>query len=475
MQRKNLVSTLFLSALVGVACGGSNNSTGTGGHGGSGGSPAGTGGKVGGTGGTTGAGGGTAGSTGAGGNAGATGAGGNAGSTGAGGTAGSTGGSSTSPILGSLNTIKTIGSTIDPQNDLAIDPTGSSSNPYGLVIAPISAGLITAGDLVVCNFNNGPMTVAGSPAPNTQGQGTTVVGLHPVPSPADAGPTDPYHIAQSASLLGCSSLSMFADDSIAATAFSANLVPLVSPTGAVSSPFAADNLAKPWGSAYVPAANGQPPALYVSTGTGSINRITLDSSNSSDAQTAFAQIVTGFCVSGAVQGSTDSLHAPSGLTYDAKKDTLYVVDTSSYSVVALAHVSSIPANGITVNGGDCTAAPPTATPAFTGPSMSSASVIAGPNSPNGGQLFNAPISAALLLNGNVVIGNADQDLMVNDAGTNENLLFEISPTAGIVGMKQLDAGAPGALFGIAAGPDSKGNQLIYFNDDNDNTVKVLSK
>jgi hypothetical protein len=268
---------------------------------------------------------------------------------------------------------------------------------------------------------------------------------------------------------------MFADDSIAATAFSANLVPLVSPTGAVSSPFAADNLAKPWGSAYVPAANGQPPALYVSTGTGSINRITLDSANSSDAQTAFAQIVTGFCVSGAVQGSTDSLHAPSGLTYDAKKDTLYVVDTSSYSVVALAHVSSIPANGITVNGGDCTAAPPTATPAFTGPAMSSASVIAGPNSPNGGQLLNAPISAALLLNGNVVIGNADQDLMVNDAGTNENLLFEISPTAGIVGMKQLDAGAPGALFGIAAGPDSKGNQLIYFNDDNDNTVKVLSK
>ena len=70
------------------------------------------------------------------------------------------------------------------------------------------------------------------------------------------------------------------------------------------------------------------------------------------------------------------------------------------------------------------AGPPTATPSFTGPSMSSASVIAGPSSPNGGQQFNAPISAALLLNGNVVVGNADQDLMVNDAGTNENLLFQ---------------------------------------------------
>jgi len=34
---------------------------------------------------------------------------------------------------------------------------------------------------------------------------------------------------------------------------------------------------------------------------------------------------------------------------------------------------------------------------------------------------------------------------------------------------------PAALFGIAAAPDGNGNQLIYFNDDNDNTVKVLSK
>jgi len=59
--------------------------------------------------------------------------------------------------------------------------------------------------------------------------------------------------------------------------------------------------------------------------------------------------------------------------------------------------------------------------------------------------------------------------------TNQNLLFEISPTTGVVGSMQLDTGAPGALFGIAAGPDGKGNQVIYFNDDNDNTVEVLSE
>jgi hypothetical protein len=454
MRLRNLLSTLSLLAVVDLGCGGSNNTTGAGGSGG----------KAASSGGNTGASGGTSGSAGTSGGAAGTGS----------GKGGSAGGYPTTPILGSLNTITTIGSSVDPNNNPAIDPTGSGTNPYGLAIAPISAGLITAGDLVICNFNNGPNTVQGSPAPNTQGQGTTLVGLHPVASANTGG--NPYHIAQSTSLLGCSSLSLLADSSIAATAFSAGAVPLVSPSGTVTSPFAADNLAKPWGSAYVPDANGQSPALYISTATGSINRITLDSPNSSDDQTAFAQVITGFCVSGAVQGSTDSLHAPSGLTYDARTDTLYVVDTSSYSVVAFAGVSSIPANGITVNGGNCAAAPPTAIPTFSGPSRASASVIASPNSPDGGQLLNAPISAALLLNGNVVVGNADQDLMQNDAGTNQNLLFEISPTsASIVGSKQLDMGAPGALFGIAAGPDSSGNQLIYFNDDNDNTVKVLSK
>ena len=286
MRLKKSVSTFYLSALIGIACGGSTPATGAGGKGGSAGVSGGTSGKAGGTAGTTGAAGGTAGASGAaggtagasgaaGGTAGASGAaGGTAGASGAGGNGGSAGGSPATPILGSLNTITTIGSTIDPNNNLAIDPTGSGTNPYGLVIAPVSAGLITAGDLVVCNFNNGPNVVQGSPAPNTQGQGTTVVGLHPVPS-ANAG-GNPYHIAQSASLLGCSSLSMFIDDSIAATAFSAGIVPLVAPSGSVSSPFAADNLAKPWGSAYVAAANGQPAALYVSTATGSINRITLD-------------------------------------------------------------------------------------------------------------------------------------------------------------------------------------------------------
>ncbi len=48
-------------------------------------------------------------------------------------------------VIGPL-AIATIGSTVDPTN--------GDENPYGLAIAPVSAGLLAAGDLVICNFND---------------------------------------------------------------------------------------------------------------------------------------------------------------------------------------------------------------------------------------------------------------------------------------------------------------------------------
>ncbi len=348
-------------------------------------------------------------------------------------------------ILSTLSTTKiaTIGSTLDP-----IEHGG---NPYGLTIATKTAGLITAGDLLVCNFNDG--------ATNTQGLGTTIIGLHP-----QTGST-PYHIAQSASLQGCNALAAFPDGSVSAAAFSADANPLVAPDGTITTPFSAGSggFGHPWGQAYVAASSQHGAALYLSNLTGSIIRISLNA----DAQTSATEIVKGFCGS----GSPGAIYAPAGLTYDASIDTLYVVDTSSYSVVALANVSSIAADGVIVSG-QCSSvkSAPTPKPSFSGPSGSSARVIA-----NGGN-FVAPISAALLADGNLVVGNGDINIA---AGQMPNLVFEISPVlpGGFVGEPvQLDtSGTPGALFGIAAAVDSQGNQLVYFNDDNTNTVMLLTK
>ena len=327
-----------------------------------------------------------------------------------------------------------------------IDPIEMGGNPYGLAIAPITTGLITAGDLVACNFNDG--------ATNTQGLGTTIVGLHPT-----AGAM-PYRIAQSSQLQGCNALAMLPDDSISAAAFGASQSALVTAAGVVNTPFSADTFGHPWGEAYAAAKGQNPAALYVSNFDGSIDRITLNG----DTQTAFTQIATGFCGSGAPGG----VFAPSGLTYDASIDTLYIVDTSSNSVVAFAGVSSIGAAGVVVNG-QCPPGtmPPTPAPTFSGPSAASARVIA-----TGGALF-TPLSAALLSNGDLIVGDAD----INIGSQMPNLVFEISPVlpGGFVGQPvQLDTGAPGALFGIVATVDAQGNQIVYFNDDNNNAVMKIT-
>jgi hypothetical protein len=343
-------------------------------------------------------------------------------------------------ILSQLTQITPLGSTVDPL-------VANGGNPYGLGIAPISSGLITQGDLIVCNFND---TGSG------QGTGTTLVGIHPAVGAM------PYNIAQSNSLQGCNAVAVLPDDSVVAAAYSANTLPLISSTGTLSMPFAQEAFAGPWGATYVAATASMPAAIYVtnvgsSAGTASIDRIELNG----DTPSNFTEVAKGFCGS----GTPGAIYAPAGLTYDASIDTLYVVDTSSYSVVALSNVSKIGADGVVVNG-SCGGSTPTPALQFSGPAAGSARVIA-----SGGQ-FNAPISAALLTDGDLIVANGDID-----NPQTPNLAFEISPALGFVGQPiQLDAsGTPGALFGLAATVDAQGNQIIYFNDDNTSMVNVLTQ
>ncbi|HEY0746698.1 MAG TPA: hypothetical protein VGD63_08370 [Steroidobacteraceae bacterium] len=379
-------------------------------------------------------------------------------------------------IVSTLSVAKIV--TIGP----ALDPAKSqfNGNPYGLVIAPTTAGLITKGDLIVCNFNAAVMSAQTA---SVQGTGTTIVGLHP------AAGSMPYPIADDPKLEGCNALAIFPDDSIAAAAWAPSLNPLVTATGLVNDPFgsagAGDKFVGPWGEAYAPGgtAGVENPALYVSEFDGSIDRIDLNV----DAQSKYTKIATGFCVS----GSPGAIFAPSGLTYDPSIDTLYVVDTSSNSVVAFAKASTITSAGVVVNG-QCpagTPTPPTPALTFSGPMAASARVIA-----QGGPLI-APISAALLSNGDLIVANGDLNIT---AAQMPNLAVEVSPVVpgGFVGQPiQLDAGtttpqAPAcgatgagatpscgqaALFGIVATVDAQGNPLIYFNDDNANAVMLITK
>jgi hypothetical protein len=316
--------------------------------------------------------------------------------------------------------IKTIGSTVDPQN--------GDQNPYGLDVAKIDAGLLHSGDLVVCNFNN---------AANVQGTGTTIVALHPHPNAA------PLRIAQNAALLGCDALALAPSDTIWAAAFAANDNPIVSPSGALIDALAGGPWHGPFGETFAPAHPPFVAAFYVSNaGDGSIVRVNIRPSGFT-----FDVIATGFAVN---NGAPGGILGPSGLQYDNSRDALSVIDGQDNSVTVLRHVSFIPAGGLAFKNGV-----PSGVAAFL-----ARRIFQGPP-------LNGPISSALLPDGHLVIGNT-----LDPAGT--NLLVEITRGGRLAATKNVDTGAAGALFGMVATGTGDDDAQLYFNDDNDNTVKVLT-
>ena len=324
-------------------------------------------------------------------------------------------------ILATLNKQETIGSDVNPRN--------GDQNPYGLDVAKATQGNITAGDLVVCDFNA---------ASNIQGTGNSILALHPV-----VGSKPISVIGNPQFLTGCNAIAMSPLGDVWAVAFGSNDAPIVSGNGQVVTPLKNPVWHHPFGEAFVPPVNAHSvPAFYVSNaGDGSLVRIAITQSGFK-----FIVIATGFPVNGGVPGS---ILGPSGLNYVAANDRLYIVDGTNNTLYAINNVSRITANGIAVHG-----------LTFSGPFASSAKVIFT------GAPLNGPISSAILANGNIAVGNT-----LDPAGT--NLIVEISPTGQFLAKKNVDTGAPGAIFGMVATGNSAATQRLYYNNDNDNTLRVL--
>jgi sugar lactone lactonase YvrE len=269
-----------------------------------------------------------------------------------------------------------------------------------------------------------------------QGTGTTIVGLHPV-----AG-SSPYRIAQASSLLGCDALAIDPSDNIYAASFASNQNPIFGPSGTLVSANASPAWSGPFGEIYSPTAGAFGTAsVFESNATnGTIVRQDLKGGTVVSLET----IVTGFTPNHGVPGS---LLGPSGLTYNPTGDILYVVDGNNNRLVQFQNASSIPANGITIKGSG-----------FSGPQAALARVIFA------GSPLNAPISAALMFNGNIVVGN-----------TGDNNMLEFTPQGALVDTKLVDTGVAGAIFGMVATGTSLASEKLYFNDDNTNSVVLLSQ
>jgi hypothetical protein len=310
----------------------------------------------------------------------------------------------------------------------SVDPVNGASNPYGLTVAPSTNGKLTAGDLVICNFNG---------KSGQQGSGKSIVALHPAPG------SKPIHLSQNQTILGCDALALSPDDTIWAAAMVANGNPILSSSGKLLFNIFGKPLSQPWGQVFAAPASGAPAFYETNAATGSVVRINLGS------KFTFDVIAKGFPVNHGVAGTA---LAPSGLAYDPSIDTLYFADGKNNTLVAIKNVSTVPNGGIqaTKNGMQ-----------FTGPSASDARVVFA------GKPLNGPISTALLPNGNLVVGNTlDPD--------GQNLLVEIGIDGTLLDVRNVDKGPAGSLFGLVATGTGIADAKVYFNDDNAGNLQVLS-
>ena len=334
-------------------------------------------------------------------------------------------------VLKLLTVEQTIGSTVDPKN--------GDQNPYGLVYVknkPFGSSLLKPGDLVICNFND---------KANVQGNGTTIDYISSTPG------SKPAQLIQSSSLKGCASLGISSYDDVFAADSGAKNDVGVQPNGQPLQTLSNSLLVEPFGSLYLSSKLSYPPGDSVWVGdasSGNIIRINLGTGG----KPTYTAVITGFAVN---HGKPGSILGPSGMQYDPKTDTLYVVDGVTNTLVAFSHAYyAFNGSGEVKVGSDGKS--------FSGPLAKDARLV------YSGFPLNGPISSTLLPNGNLVLGNT-----LDKKGVNR--LVEIATDGKLLAYKNVVKGNAGALFGIASAGSSDDTTQIFFNNDNNNTVEVLKK
>ena len=337
----------------------------------------------------------------------------------------------TTSVLKTLTKQEVIGSTVDPGN--------GDQNPHGLLyvsVKPYGSSKIKKGDVVVCNYSD---------QAGVQGNGTTLEYM-----PGTTG-SSPKTLVQDPKLKGCSSLISNAGSGFFGAVYAmdsgAKNVANVSPNGKLTKTITNAAIVEPWNSAYV-SSFGYPPGdgiLVSDPSSGKVLRINLGTMKP---KPPVVQIISGFATN---KGKPGSILGPSGVLYNQKADTMYVVNGVSNIVYSFIHVYDDldQANAIVVGSGGKT---------FTGPKAKDAKVL------YSGTSLKSPITATLLPNGNLVVGN-----------TGSNTLVEIATNGKVLATKTVNKGAKGAIFGIAAIGSNDTNTQIYFNDDNANNVQLLTK
>jgi hypothetical protein len=207
-------------------------------------------------------------------------------------------------------------------------PGNGDVNPYGVAFVPPgfpTGGTINPGDILVSNFNN---------SSNLQGTGTTIVDVPPTqPVFQYFGGTAPLGLTTALNVLarGYVLVGNFPSTDGTCQNSSAGSILVIDKNGNLLSTITDPLIQGPWDSALFDEFGRA--KFFIANGlNGTVVRVDLDVDKSSVSVKKITQIASGYTFACDPVTFVDS---PTGLVYDAEKDTLYVASTADNSVYAV--------------------------------------------------------------------------------------------------------------------------------------------
>jgi hypothetical protein len=341
----------------------------------------------------------------------------------------------TTSILKRLTKDVEIGSTVDPKN--------GDMGPRAIWLVRATDGLLKAGQLVVCNFDD---------SAGAAGKGTTIEILDPHPH------SKPATFAQSTKIEGCDGDSVTGNNQVYGAGLVGGRVSQFTPTGELNESYGSP-IQAPLGDADADCGLVYAPEnIYVGDSkSGAVIKLGfLPVSRSGHA--TVTQVISGFATN---KGSGWSALGPSGLQYNKTRtdngkecnDTLYIVDGVDNTVVAVSNASNLlTKDEIVVQPGGkkfkCAV-----------PKKTCAKLV------YSGSPLDAPVAAALLPNGNLIVANTK--------GGNE--LVELTPSGKILDTKVIDTSKTAHIFGLLATGTSDSNTALFYTDTATNTLQELEQ
>jgi len=321
-----------------------------------------------------------------------------------------------------LKNIQQIGSTQNINdangNAIMVDP-----DPYKIAIVPEHLGKLTRGTVLVSNIGNDV--------------GTTIVKFHPFPS------TGVQFNAATAGLHGPAEMSFDRDRLLVANSKGGNSVQVLNRNGTLFTSITNPLFNNPWGVTTGFAHSFGPIATFFVANKSDAKVLRVDVQERAHAAPTFTvtQIAQLPVMDGGVT-KIDLKWVPILRVGDRLlADVLVLQDPAQSRIAAIPNASTL------------------------NTSMGTGTTIFQ------GKPLNVP--------GGIAINPLNHDILV--VNLNDNNLVEINPVnASVVGIKTVDPlvvdamGNNSALFGVAATVDKKGNLLVFYTDDNTNTLNALS-